>query len=285
MTDSDFVIPFEKLPEKFAESLQEPTDRPVTPRPAATIVLVRDAEPGMEVLLLRRNRSAGFVPGAYVFPGGRVDGADATAETLSHVDGLTPDMAAERLELADADPPAIAYYLAALREAFEETGILVAVGPAGEPPPTAAEDPRVDTVRDDLMEGRLSFAEVLDRLDCRVDGSSVEYLAHWITPRREPRRYDTRFFAARVRAGAEPIVDAREMTDAVWITPDQALARSNEGALPMIFPTIRTLEQLAEHRTSRDALAALARSSIRTVIPTLVITDTGVRLTVEDDEP
>ena len=257
---------------------------PVEPRPAATIVLLRDGDTGVEVLLLRRNRSAGFVPGAYVFPGGRVDGSDATEDALAFVDGLTPDEAAHRLELVDGNPPAIAYYLAALREAFEETGILVARDVRGMEPATAAEDERVDATRDDLMEDRISFAQVLEQLECRIDGTSVEYLAHWITPEPEPRRYDTRFFAAKVREGATPIVDPREMTDAVWVTPDAAIARSDEGTLPMIFPTIKTLEQLRDYGTTEEALASLAGRSVRTVLPTLVITETGIRLELEEDE-
>lgn len=284
MKDSDRFIPFENLPDRFVESLERISEPPVAPRPAATIVLMRDVEPGIEILLLKRSRSAGFVPGAYVFPGGRVDASDATEDTLSRMDGLTPEAAAERLELPNADPPAIAYYLAALREAFEETGILIGSGPDGEPPRTAAADPTVDAVRDDLMEDRVTFAEVLDRLQCRIDGTSVEYLAHWVTPLPEPRRFDTRFFAARVPAGSEPIVDPREMTDALWIAPADALERSDNGELPMIFPTIKTLEHLSDYATPEEAITALAALSVRTIMPTLIVTDTGVRLVVDDDD-
>ncbi len=257
---------------------------PVEPRPAATIVLLRDGEAGMEVLLLRRSRSAGFVPGAYVFPGGGIDAADAADETLAFVDGLTWDEAAQRLGLFDADPPAIAYYMAALREAFEETGILIGRGQDGAAPPPAADDECVDALRDDLMDDRISFARVLDRLACRIDGDSVEYLAHWITPEPSPRRYDTRFFAARVPAGTSPIVDAREMTDALWISPGVAMERCDEGTLPMIFPTIKTIEQLCDYETTTDAFASLAGRSVRTIMPTLVITEDGPRLEIEGDE-
>ncbi len=268
MTDPDHVIPFEHLPEK---SLEDTPAEPATPLPAATIVLLRDAEDGLQVLLLRRTQSAGFVPGAYVFAGGRVDASDAAAAVLKRVDGLTPEDAASRLDLVDADPPAIAYYLAALREAFEETGILVGIRTDGSDPATAAEDAEVEQIRDDIMEGRIDFAEALGRMECRIAGGSVEYLAHWITPEPEPRRYDTRFFAARVRGGATPIVDPREMSDALWITPTRALRETDRGRLPMVFPTIRTLEQLAAYASAAEALKALAREGVRTVKPTLVI--------------
>jgi len=283
-SDSDFVIPFDRLPPKFAESIEHPPARPVSAQPAATIVLLRDAEDGMEVLLMRRSRSSGFVPGAYVFPGGRVDASDATRDLIERVDDLSEGSAATRLELEDASPPAIAYYLAALREAFEETGILVAHAADGSAPETAAESADVDALRGELMEDRVSFADVLDRLGCRIDGASIEYLAHWITPKPEPRRYDTRFFAAKVRQGATPIVDPREMTDAVWITPRGALTRHERGDLPMVFPTIMTLKQLSAHASTSEALADLRRRAVRTIMPTLVITPTGVAMDLDGGE-
>lgn len=228
---------------------------------------MRDAEPGLEVLLLRRSSRAGFVPEMYVFPGGRVDPADADPGTLELLDDLPARVAADRLDLADADPPAIAYYVAALREAFEETGILVGFRADGSVPPAAALDPAVDRLRDALMEDRMGFGEVLARLQCRVSGGAVEYLAHWITPRRQPRRFDTRFFAARVAPGAVPIVDPREMTDARWMTPGQALERHAGGALPMILPTVHTLEKLTSFSDVHDALQALSRERVVTILP------------------
>ncbi len=288
---SEHVIPFDRLPDRFAESLENPPAVPATPRPAATIVLMRNGDDGLEILMLKRNRSAGFVPGAYVFPGGRVDRADATEELVSRVDGLTAERAARRLDLPaafdDGDaagPPAIAFYLAALREAFEETGILVAHDADGAPPPTAAEDEAVDALRDDLMEDRVAFEAVLDQLGCRIEGTSVEYLAHWITPEAEPRRYDTRFFAAKVRRGAKPIIDPREMTDAIWVTPADALRRHADGVLPMVFPTIKTLEQLEPYASAEEALSDIGGAPVRTILPTLVVTPTGVALQVDDED-
>ena len=284
MTDSSFLIPFEDLPDRFIKSLEHPSHPPVPAKPAATIALLRDSPSRMEILLLRRDRSASFVPGAYVFPGGRVDRADWMKKTLARVDGLTPETAADRLGLADTNPPAIAYYVAALREAFEETGILIGVGPNSEAPPTAAEDANIEVLRNGLMEGHVSFTEALEQLSCRIDGSSIEYLAHWITPEREPRRFDTRFFAARVQADAEPMFDTREMTDAVWVTPQDALSRNQAGTLPMIFPTISTLQQLADYATAEDALREIGNASIPTVLPRLIITEKGVSLNIDEEE-
>ncbi len=284
MTDSGFLIPFENLPERFMKSLKHPSHPPVPAKPAATIALLRDSPSRMEVLLLKRDRNASFVPGAYVFPGGRVDPADWTKQTLASVDGLTTETAATRLGLVGTSPPAIAYYIAALREAFEETGILVGVGPNAQAPPTAAASVEVEVLRNGLMEGSVSFNEALKHLSCRIDGSSIEYLAHWITPEREPRRFDTRFFAARVQTDAEPIFDPREMTEARWLSPKEALARNQGGTLPMIFPTIDTLQRLADYTTVGDALRGIGGVSIPTLMPKLVLTEKGVRLQVGEEE-
>ena len=284
MTDSGFLIPFENLHERFIKSLKHPSHPPVPAKPAATIALLRDSPSRMEVLLLKRDRNASFVPGAYVFPGGRVDPADWTKQTLASVDGLTTETAATRLGLVGTSPPAIAYYIAALREAFEETGILVGVGPNAQAPPTAAASVEVEVLRNGLMEGSVSFNEALKHLSCRIDGSSIEYLAHWITPEREPRRFDTRFFAARVQTDAEPIFDPREMTEARWLSPKEALARNQGGTLPMIFPTIDTLQRLADYTTVGDALRGIGDVSIPTLMPKLVLTEKGVRLQVGEEE-
>ncbi len=283
MSERDFVIPRENLPDGFAENIEHPPEEPAIPRPAATIVLLRDGEPGLELLLMRRSRRAGFVPGAWVFPGGRVDRADADNAVLERLDDLDAEAAERRLELRGADPPALAYYLAALREAFEETGILVGTGDDGAAPPTAVEDDRTDAVRNELMADHISFGEAAARLGARIAGGAVEYIAHWITPEAEPRRYDTRFFAARVDPRAEPIIDPREMTDAQWITPTDALDRLDRGELPMVFPTIKTIEQLAAHPSAEAALEAWADAPVRTILPRLVLTPTGVGLEVGGD--
>ena len=125
MTDHEFVIPLDRIPERFAECIENPPAVPVAARPAATIALMRDGDGGLEVLLLKRNRSAGFVPGAYVFPGGRVDATDADEDVVARVDGLDGPSAERRLKLPSGDPPALAYYLAAVREAFEQVDCIV----------------------------------------------------------------------------------------------------------------------------------------------------------------
>ena len=272
-----YEIPEERLPPGFVETLDHVPATPAVPHASATVVLMREGGDGPEVLLLRRNRATGFVPGAYVFPGGRVDAADGEEALVRRWDGLTRGAAAGRLGLArDADPPAIAYYAAALREAVEETGLLPGVVAVNRPPSGEV----VSEAREALLGRGASFAAVLEGLGARLDGAAIEYIAHWVTPSVEPRRYDTRFFAARVPRGSQAVYDRREMTDAVWLTPRAALDRHRRGRLPMIFPTIRTLEDLCDFATVEDLLAHFRDRAIPRIQPTIVRTATGVSLRV-----
>ena len=255
----------------------------VEPRPAATVVLLRARPPDFQLLLMRRNRSAGFVPGAYVFPGGRVDAQDADPALVSRLERLTPAEAADRLTLPDGDPPAIAYYLAAAREAFEEAAVLVARPGGRFLPGTGAGRAHLLRLREHLLAGTLGFTEVLADLGVGIDGAALEYIAHWITPEAESRRYDTRFFAALAPAGSRSTPDPREMTDSLWLSPGEAFDRHRAGRLPMIFPTIRTLEQLSAFSTADAVLAHYRTRDIPVIMPALVRTEAGVKVSILDE--
>ena len=241
---------------------------------------MRDASEGVEALLLKRVHSAGFVPGAYVFPGGRVDVEDADPLVMSRTAGLTLEAASARMGLSDANPPAAAYYLAAVREAFEETGILVGRTAGGAPFPTAATLPSVLEVRDRLLDEACTFAEALEDLGALIDDAAMEYIGHWITPIVEPRRYDARFFAAAVAPGSEPVIHTAEMLEAIWISPARALQRTKEGSLPMVFPTIKTLESMVNFGTTVEVLRGFRQRSIPSVLPRLIRTPDGIVLRV-----
>ena len=258
-----FLIPIDRLPEGFARSIEAPSATPVDPVPAATVVLARDGEAGLEVLLLKRHKSSGFVPGAYVFPGGRVDPADADPAVLERVDGLPQPLR-----------PDAAYWVAAVREAFEETGVLL--GHRVEP--DSAPALVLDEWRERLMSDETTLGGMLDALDLQLDLRRMIELAHWITPIAEPRRYDTRFFLAAPRGGAEARIDAREMTDALWLAPTEALRRFRAGTLPMVFPTVHTLEKLTEFRTATQALEALRGAAVPPYLPRLVRRGDGVTI-------
>lgn len=301
------VIPHEQVPESLARRVDDPPADPPEPRPAATVALLRPRRAGggddpgagrgsalqssgaragrgsgVEALLLRRSPSAGFVPGTYVFPGGRVDRDDAAPELLDRFAGLEAARAERRLGLPGGEPPAVAFYVAAVREAFEETGLLVARRRGGEEPPSAAEDPEVDEMRRRVLERESVFPDVLDGLRCRMDAGAMAYVAHWITPVVERRRYDTRFFAAEVPAGSRAVIDEREMTEALWLTPEEALEGRREGRLRMILPTVRTLERLRGFASPRHALETLAGAPVPTILPRMVTTEEGVGIVLDE---
>ncbi len=266
-----YVIPNDRLPEGFAERIDDPPAEPVDPRPAATIVLLRDGAHGLEVLLTRRDRSTGFVPGAFVFPGGRVDEEDADPRLLEYADGLEENV----------EPPA-AYWMAAVREAFEEAGVLLARDEAGRPVPDAGHDATVAGWREMLLTEAVTLRELLESHRLRLAFDEVVYCAHWITPVVEPRRYDTRFFLARLPNDCDVCVDEREMTEALWLTPDEALARFRAGRLPMVFPTAATLESLAQFASVAEALSAFRGWPVEPILPRLVRTAEGVTIVVDN---
>jgi 8-oxo-dGTP pyrophosphatase MutT (NUDIX family) len=242
---------------------------------------MREGARTLEILLLRRVRTSGFVPGAFVFPGGRVDDGDASAELLEHVDGITADEASARLGLdAGAHPPALAYYVAAVREAFEETGLLVARDGTGARTRCAAADAGVRALVDELRTDAGRFPDILHRLGCRIDLGALEYVGHWITPVAEPRRYDTRFFAAEVPRADEPHIHEAELSEAVWLTATEALELNVRGALPMVFPTIATLESLRSFTTPAEVRAAFRGREIPTILPRLVSTPRGIGMEI-----
>lgn len=240
--------------------------RAAVPRPAATLVLVRDGPSEPEALLVQRAPSAGFVPGTYVFPGGLVDPSDATEAAAERWDGLGPAEAQRRLGLeARSRPPAIAYFVAAVRETFEETGLL-----AGARSPELRDD-AVRRERAALLEGRQSLAQALRALNARIDGQAFAYVARWVTPPSVARRYDTRFFAAVAPPAGRATADRRETTKAAWLAPARALALRAEGGISMIRPTASTLRDclgfasaadLVSHLRSRKAVAKAPASPL-----------------------
>jgi 8-oxo-dGTP pyrophosphatase MutT (NUDIX family) len=265
----EFIIPAERLPEGFAETLDVAKDNPVPAKPAATVVLLRDGSAGMEALLLKRHRSSGFVPGAYVFPGGRTDEADAAVELLDY---------ATRLPTVEVDRH---FWFAAVREVFEESGVLLARDRQHEWAPDTTTSETMEQWRLKLMAEEATLVDVLRENNYCIQFENLVYFAHWITPLAEPRRYDTRFFAAVLPHGRQARPDPREMTDAIWLTPKAALDRFHAGKLPMVFPTVRTLQQLSDYATTADALTSLRARDVAPILPRLVRTTEGVGIVID----
>jgi 8-oxo-dGTP pyrophosphatase MutT (NUDIX family) len=232
----------------------DPATVPV--RPAATVMLVRDGEGGLEVFMLRRTLAAVFAGGMYVFPGGRLDDADASAEVEALSD-LTDVEASGRLDVPSGG---LAYWVAAIRECFEEAGVLLAsrdgeVLRFDEPDVVA----RFEGYRHRVHDGSLSLAALCRQEGLRLTTSPVQYVSHWITPIGERRRFDTRFFVARAPQAQEPLHDDHETVESLWVRPQDALERCHRGELAMIPPTMKNLEFLVPHATADAALAAATR--------------------------
>ncbi|CAN5861724.1 hypothetical protein BH23GEM7_BH23GEM7_20360 [soil metagenome] len=281
-----FVIPREELPPDFAERLGDPVTEPVPPRPAATVVLLREdpAAGAPEVLLLRRHRRSGFAADAWVFPGGVVDEADMDPALPVLCDGPEPDAWAERLGVRDPDE-AFGYVMAALREAFEETGILLAregIG-ADEERDAAAARGAVDEFRDAVLAGEVTLREIAAQRGLRYATDQLLYLAHWITPTAEPRRYDTRFFLAPLPHGQEYALHEPELVEARWLSPAEAVDRFHTGELKMLPPTVHTLRRLAEFRSLAALRDALTEAPVPTFLPHMRRTPEGVVIEVVED--
>jgi recombination protein RecT len=209
---------------------------PATPRPAATVLLLRDSPQGIEVLMTRRSATASFAPGAYVFPGGTIDPADAAAHGA----------AARR---ATQDDTRLTQAIAAIRESFEELGILIARHADGRP---------ADARDIAALDRHDSFAQQCAARGLMLSADQVFVLAHWITDRDLPRRFDVPFLVARMPGGQTPVADEAEQFEPVWVRPADALERHKAGSFFMIFPTIRTLERLAKFGTVDTVLKACA---------------------------
>jgi len=216
--------------------------------PASTVVLLRADDP-FEVFLVRRNDSIAFLGGAHVFPGGRVDPADHTDD----VDAIAENIRSAIARMADVPAEvAIAHHVAAVRELFEEAGVLLAR------PLTAASVQRLAADRRDLLEGRITFTDIIGRERLHLALDELAYFAHWVTPEIEIRRFDTRFFIARAPEGQTPIHDAGETTHSEWIEPAAAIERCRSGLISLPPPTWTTLEMLARFE-SIDAIFDWAR--------------------------
>jgi 8-oxo-dGTP pyrophosphatase MutT (NUDIX family) len=276
-----FLIPEEHLPPGFAEKVESGDFRAVEPRPAATVVLLREGAAGPEALLLRRHRRSGFAADAWVFPGGVVDDADRDPALGERLEGPAPAEWAARLGLGDP-AEAQGYVAAAIREAFEETGILLARWDGvGGVHAHAAES--LEVARRALLGGVVGMREVAVGNGMRLSGDALAYIAHWITPEPEPRRYDTRFFAARVPAGAECVVHEAEATDARWLAPAEAVARFHTGELKMLPPTVRTLARLAEFHSLGELWDALRDAPVPALLPRMRRHPEGVAIEVPEN--
>ncbi len=228
---------------------------PATPRPASTIMLLRDGPAGLQTFMVVRHHQIDFASGALVFPGGRLEAADA--ELAASLDGA-------------ADPLA-PFKVAAIREAFEECGVLIARQNGG--------NALVSAERAKNLDRAAPFAELLAREGLAPAIDRLVPFAHWITPVFVPKRFDTWFFLALAPPGQALAHDGREAVDSIWLAPREALAEHGKR-FKLLFPTERNLWKLAAHADAASALAAARAGAIVTVLPETVEIDGGPGLKI-----
>ena len=228
-------------------------DKPVPARPSATVALLRERDGHPELLMVKRRAGDAFGD-SYAFPGGVVDHDESDAHGL--IDGMMADEAAAILGISEN---ALDYYSAAIRELFEETGILLARDNSGD---WASDSPELQTLRIEVDKGRLPWSEFLETQGLRLACDVLHYFAHWETPLDQPKRWSTYFFFAEMPTTQEAIHDGSEVTDIRWLNAAEALAGAHDRKIKLPLPTTRILENI-EHCTSVAKLLGWAESRRR----------------------
>lgn len=226
-----------------------------SPLPAATILMLRDGPDGLEVFMVVRHHQIDFASGALVFPGGKADPQD-----------FDPALQ-ERLEGADPDPDMRAIQASAIREAFEECGILLAREEDAAGPVGATRLAALEPYRQSLHDGSVSIHEFLTRERLVLTCTELVHFAHWVTPAMMPKRFDTHFFLAVAPADHLAVHDGHESVDSVWIRPAEVLEQAKRGERTVIFPTLRNVEKLAEFGSVSEALEATRAGAVVRVEP------------------
>lgn len=254
---------------------ETPTNTPVTPLPAASIMLLRDGPNSLEVLMMERHGAMGFAAGAMVFPGGKIAASDSETALTARV------QPAETGE--PGNPGFLNFRLGAMRELFEEAGILLASDAAG----IAADPDRAGDMaarhRDEVERDPPVFAHMLDAGELYLDVDGLVHFAHWTTPEAAPKRFDTHFFAVRAPAGQQAVSDQQEAVQMAWLRPGDVLEMAKRGETILMFPTRLNLERLAASDDVDGALAAARDSKVVQVMPKPLIEDGEVYLTIPPD--
>jgi 8-oxo-dGTP pyrophosphatase MutT (NUDIX family) len=252
------------------------------PRPAATVVVLRDGASGPEVFMVRRHADTAFMGGAHVFPGGRVDKADRDGDEswcdgIAHAARQLPDLPAWE---------AVAYHVAAARELFEEAGVLLARNAKGEfvSLTSASDQARFKRDRPTAHGGNTTIRTVIEREGLRLALDTLVLFAHWVTPPIDSRQFDTRFFMTRVPPDQTPAHDDTETTHSIWTTPADAIAQSQRGEIVLPPPTWSTIRELEPFATVDEALGWARRRRVVSRKPLLLEQD-GMRMLIAPGDP
>jgi 8-oxo-dGTP pyrophosphatase MutT (NUDIX family) len=256
---------------KINHTIVSPNDTPSTPVPAATVLLVRDNNEKIEVFMLKRASRTNF-GGAWVFPGGKLDADDGLKDIADICFGLDDQEASKKLDMQEGG---IHYWIACIRECFEESGILLAYrANGGLVSDTSEEESKlINQYRNKLLKGEHIFLDMMNALNMQLATDQLAYISHWVTPEIEKKRYDTRFFIAKSPA-QEADHDGYEGVDSRWVNPEHALQEMKEGKFPIIMPTIKSLEFVANYKTTNELLELNKKNTyknIPTIEPKLII--------------
>jgi len=229
------------------------------PRQAATVVLLRAAEPkGFEVLLTRRPEGMPFLGGMYCFPGGAVTKEDSAPGMIERCRGRTAEQVRKIAGAQFSPRQALGFWIAAVRELFEEVGILLAMDSSGKRVDQSNASRLAEKHRA-LLDRTLNFVSLLESENLYCDLASLAYFSHWQTPAETSLRFATRFFVAALPRDQTPLETSEEVTHSIWLTPELAMRRYTRGELPMIFPTFTSLRTLADF----ESLDAVMKEFVR----------------------
>ena len=238
-------------------------------KPAATVILMREAEEsGFEIFIVKRSSKSSF-GSLYVFPGGKLDPEDTEKDLYACCEGMNDEEASARLGIEN---DGLSFWIACIRECFEETGVLL-TNPNDS---LIQEYEKLSSLRKQLNNKEISFKDICISESLRLRTNNIVPCAHWITPAIEPKRFDTRFFLAKVNAKQLASHDGFELTESFWIKPKDALVKLKEGKMNMILPTISNIEQLAEFSSAFEAFnyfEGLGNNAIKSILPKFVKQD------------
>lgn len=244
------------------------------PQDASTVILIRDGQnDSWEIFLARRNRRQSFMAGAFVFPGGQLDNQDCNPELFKFarpVSGFDPQGLLQEYTLTSEK--ARGFFLAAIRETFEETGIFFGGSSAGDFFSFKNSDncKRFTDYRQALNKSQISLLDIMRKEKLLLFPDVLIPYSHWITPDIEKRRFSARFFLARLPEGQVPITDADELTESMWATPKKALEMHRAGKILLMPPTLKTIEEISLYSGIDELLAAAAKKIISPILPQLV---------------
>jgi 8-oxo-dGTP pyrophosphatase MutT (NUDIX family) len=241
----------------------------VVPAPAATIVLLRDrAAGGIEILLIQRHRASKFAAGDHVFPGGKIEIDDHPDDVARWCPGLDVDRAARVLGATDGSRTALAHWTGAIREAFEEVGVLLAVDETGGSP--RIEPGRLAEYRHACQRDHRTFWDMVRAERLTLAAERLAYFAHWITPEENPLRFDTRFFAAPMPDGQRAEADEQEIVGVRWLSPREAFDAQSRGEISLRRPTMANLRIFEGAPSVAAALSGLAGRDIPAIRPRVI---------------